>query len=69
MPLMEVTSLTWTQLTAIADAITNALSTTALLGIIGGMLGVTVLYTLIWRFSGYVRKTVLGAVSNSKRRR
>ena len=49
--------------------ILDELSTTNLIGILAGVVGVTIAYTLIWRFAGYIRRTVTGGLTNSKRGR
>ena len=45
------------------------LSTANLLTILAGVVGVTIAYTLIWRFAGYIRNVVTGGLTNSKRRK
>ena len=49
--------------------ITSQLSTTALIGILAGIVGVTIGFTLIYRFAARIRNTITGAMTNSKRRR
>ena len=66
---MGAMAITWTQFEGLASAITGELTTTALLGILAGVVGVTIAYTLIWRFAGYIRNVVTGGLTNSKRRR
>ncbi|MEM0173920.1 MAG: hypothetical protein QXI16_05390 [Sulfolobaceae archaeon] len=51
------------------DKITNALSNTDLIGILAGIVGVTIGFTLIYRFAARIRNTITGAMTNSKRRR
>ena len=48
--------------------IVGELSTTNLIGILAGVVGVTIAYTLIWRFSGYIRRVVTGGLTNSRGR-
>ena len=51
------------------DNLTSQLSGTALIGILAGIVGVTIAFTLIYRFAGRIRNTITGAMTNSKRRR
>ena len=45
------------------------LSTANLLSILAGVVGVTIAYTLIWRFAAYIRNVVTGGLTNSKRKK
>lgn len=51
------------------DVITKELSTANLIGILAGLVGVTIGFTLIWRFSARIKNTIISAMTNSKRRR
>lgn len=51
------------------DVITQELTTAELIGILAGLVGVTIGFTLIYRFAGRIRTTIIGAMTNSKRRR
>lgn len=51
------------------DVMLKELSTTELIGILAGLVGVTIGFTLIYRFAGRIRNTILGAMTNSRRRR
>ena len=62
-------AVTFTNFSDLVSAITGELTTTALIGILAGVVGVTISYTLIWRFAGYIRRTVTGGLTNSKRGR
>lgn len=51
------------------ENLTSQLSATALIGILAGIVGVTIGFTLIYRFAGRIRNTITGAMTNSRRRR
>lgn len=51
------------------DTITNELTSADLIGILAGLVGVTITFTLIYRFAGRIKNTIIGAMTNSKRRR
>lgn len=51
------------------DVLTGEFATTDLISILAGILGITVAFTLVWRFAAYIRRTVIGAMTNSKRKR
>ena len=59
----------WNTFSDLVSGITGELSTTNLIGILAGVVGVTIAYTLIWRFSGYIRRVVTGGLTNSRGRR
>lgn len=62
-------AVTWADFSSITSALTSEFSTTALIGILSGVLGITVAFTLVWRFAAYIRRTVIGAMTNSKFKR
>ena len=66
LPFMAVT---WSDFSTLTDAITNEFTTAGLIGILGGVTGITVAFTLIWRFAAYIRRMIIGAMTNSKKRR
>lgn len=49
--------------------LTSQLSTTALIGILAGIVGVTIGFTLIYRFAARIRNAITGAMTNSRKRR
>ena len=62
-------AITWANFSGIVDAITSELSTTNLIAILAGLVGITIPFTLIYRFAARIRNTITGAMTNSKRRR
>lgn len=62
-------AVTWANFSGIVDAITSELSTTNLIAILAGLVGITIPFTLIYRFAGRIRNTITGAMTNSKGRR
>lgn len=66
---MNYLAVTWADFSSITSALTSEFSTTALIGILAGVLGITVAFTLVWRFAAYIRRTVIGAMTNSKFKR
>ena len=75
MPIMDGVTVSWdlfkhtAQSTGFVDMITQHFDTTALIGILAGVTGITVAFTLIWRFAAYIRRMIIGAMTNSKKRR
>ena len=55
--------------TGFVPSITAQLTDTALLGILAGLIGTTIGFTLIYRFAGRIKNTIIGAMTNSRRRR
>lgn len=53
----------------IVDTITAELTAANLLGILAGLAGVTIGFTLIYRFAARIKNTIVGAMTNSSRRR
>lgn len=67
--MLPTLAVTWTNFSSITDAITGEFSTTALIGILAGVVGITTAFTLIWRLAAYIRRQILTAMTNSRRRR
>ena len=62
-------ALAWADFSTVVKAITDNFTTTSLLGILAGLVGITIPFTLIYRFAGRIKNTITGAMTNSKRRR
>ena len=62
-------ALAWADFSTVVKAITDNFTTTNLLGILTGLVGITIPFTLIYRFAGRIKNTIIGAMTNSKRRR
>ena len=52
-----------------ADVIKAELTTENLIGILAGLAGITIGFTLVYRFAGRIKNTIVGAMTNSRRRR
>lgn len=69
---MNTWMISWSDFTGadgFVDAIVTQLTTANLIGILSGLVGVTIGFTLIYRFSARIRTTIIGAMTNSRRRR
>ena len=69
---MDAWMIAWSDFTGAdgyVDAIITQLPTANLIAILAGLVGVTIGFTLIYRFAGRIRNVITGAMTNSKRRR
>ena len=66
---MGFLAIKWADFDGIVTAITSELSTANLIAILAGLVGITIPFTLIYRFSARIRNSIIGAMTNSKRRR
>lgn len=65
---LELTWATFTSATGVnfVDTITKEFSKANLIGILAGVIGITIAFTLVWRFAGYIRRSIVGGMTNSK---
>lgn len=66
---MNYMAVTYADFADVVSAITDEFTVTGLVGILAGVIGVTVTFTLVWRFAAYIRNSIVGGMTNSKGKR